>query len=285
MVFRRILNKLNRFFYFGNRTFLDYQNFLREAKNNNFIFLPLKEFVNERSNTPKNIIGLRHDVDCDIDHCIKIARIEHEEGVKATYFMLHTAKYFFDDIKSRQLNKHLIEKLKYIQDDLGHEIGIHSDLMPIELIYKLNPDNYLLEIIELLQESGINIQGIAGHGNLFKHLYKENFLKSNEKVRNKNIYANPHKEFYCNKFGLSYEAYSLDHDLFIGDADFPNNKRWDFSNLNKDFYVFKEDRIIILIHTAHWAYSKLNYYTINFIIITKYFLRYLLEFIKYKRSK
>jgi hypothetical protein len=67
-----------------------------------------------------NFILWRHDIDASIDYSVKLATIENEEGVKATYFvLLHSEFYspFERDAKN---------KLKLIES-LGHEMGIHFD--------------------------------------------------------------------------------------------------------------------------------------------------------------
>jgi len=280
----RILTKIYRFFYFGNRKYDDYRSFLIKAKLNNYEFKPLKEFVKKRNSNEK-IIGLRHDVDTNLDLSIKIAEIEKEEGIKSTYFILHTAKYFYQNIEKEILHPKLIKKLKYLQNDLGHEIGIHSDLMPIEHIYKLSPKEYLKKTIKLLDDNGIDVKGIAGHGNLFKNVYMKNFKKKNQKIYNKNIYSNPHIIFNPEDFLLEYEAYSLDHDLYYSDSDFIKNKRWDFTELKNRFFNLKNKRVIILTHAVHWSNSIPLYYSLNFFVIVKYFCKYLSEYRKFKSVK
>ena len=64
---------------------------------------------------------IRHDVDMDLQEAVNLAKIEKEEGIRATYFVLLTSDYYNllagDNLKS---SKELLE--------LGHEIGLHFDI-------------------------------------------------------------------------------------------------------------------------------------------------------------
>jgi len=278
----KILSKIRKFFYYGNRNFADYVKFLYKAKSNGFEFVPLMAFLNKRVPNEK-IIGLRHDVDSELNHALKIAKIEHDLGIKSTYFVLHTASYFYKEISSGIINNKLIKKLLYLQDTLGHEIGLHIDLMPIEIVYKKDPVIYVKNLIGLLREKGINIIGVAPHGNLFHHVYRQKYIIEHKEFNN-NIFADPYIHFDVKIFNVDYEAYSLDRDIYYSDAKFIDNMRWDFSFIDDDFYK-KNGRTIILTHTIHWAPSKMYYYTVNFTLTVQYFFRYLSEYIKYMRSK
>lgn len=273
---------MKRFFQFGNRTFEDYSNFLKKAKANGFEFVPLREFLFPKEPNERKI-GLRHDVDSELNHALKIARIEHAAGIKSTYFILHTAGYYYKDISKDKINERLIEKLVYLQNILGHEIGLHTDLMPIELVYKKDPDEYLKNILIHLRNNGINITGVAPHGNLFHHLYKRKYMDSDLEIKNNNLFADPSREFDMKMFNLDYEAYNLDEDIYFSDAQFINYKRWDFSCIENNFFK-KNGRTIILTHTIHWAPSRVYYFTINFFLTVRYFFSYIIEYINYRRS-
>jgi len=278
----KYLNKIQRFFHFGNRSFKAYKNFIEHAKASGFEFVPLKEMVKEKE-TNEKLIGLRHDVDSELKHALKIAKIEHDAGIQATYFIRHTAKYFYTDMNSDKFNKTLIEKLLYLQNTLGHEIGLHTDLMPIEMIYKKDPVVYMNDLVDLLKSKGIHIVGIAPHGNLFRHIYRKKHLIEKKPALN-NLFTDPYAAIDLSILNIDYEAYSLKHDYYFSDSRFINNKRWDFSYLTDDFYN-TNGRIIILTHTIHWAPSKLYYFTINFMRTVRYFFSYIKEYINYRKSR
>jgi hypothetical protein len=65
---------------------------------------------------------LRHDIDNSIEKSITIAKLEHEQGVKSTYFTLLRTDFY------NPASKKGLTELKKIQS-LGHEIGLHFDEM------------------------------------------------------------------------------------------------------------------------------------------------------------
>ncbi|MGV2334372.1 MAG UNVERIFIED_CONTAM: hypothetical protein LVR18_09730 [Planctomycetaceae bacterium] len=67
---------------------------------------------------PKFVI-MRHDVEFSIPAALRMAEIEADEGIQATYFLLQTSDYNpFEEEEAVQIRRIL---------DLGHEIGLHYD--------------------------------------------------------------------------------------------------------------------------------------------------------------
>lgn len=101
---------------FDDFTLKNYQRLIKLAKEKGFQFILHKdEFVPER----KDIIW-RHDVEFEPDYALRMAQIEHEEGVIATYFFqLHSPYYNVVDPHYREVF-HDIKKL-------GHCVGLHFD--------------------------------------------------------------------------------------------------------------------------------------------------------------
>lgn len=62
----------------------------------------------------------RHDIDVSVHRALALARIEHDEGVRASYFVhLHSRFYnAFEDA--------IVDRLRAIAE-LGHELGVHFD--------------------------------------------------------------------------------------------------------------------------------------------------------------
>lgn len=63
-------------------------------------------------------VFLRHDVDWSPRRAVRMAEIEAEHGVTATYFFLVTSPFY------NVMNREVRERIEQI-DDLGHEIGLH----------------------------------------------------------------------------------------------------------------------------------------------------------------
>jgi len=68
----------------------------------------------------KKFLILRHDVDISLDYALKMAKLEKEHGLRATYFILLHSSYYNALSKS---NTKIIKEIS----DLGHEIGLHYD--------------------------------------------------------------------------------------------------------------------------------------------------------------
>lgn len=63
---------------------------------------------------------LRHDVDFSVDYALQMARLEHEIGVRSTYFFMITSSYY--NLFS-EANRTALQEIA----SLGHEIGLHWD--------------------------------------------------------------------------------------------------------------------------------------------------------------
>ncbi len=104
-------------------------------------------FVTYTNNLPErtdNFVLWRHDVDFSVHEALNMARIEHKNNVKSTYFILFSSE-FYNVFEKRILN--LLFQIK----ELGHEFGLHFDPLIYQvsdekqLIEKLNYEKYILE--------------------------------------------------------------------------------------------------------------------------------------------
>ncbi|HMI80100.1 MAG TPA: hypothetical protein VK484_14975 [Ferruginibacter sp.] len=95
-------------------------------------------------NREKKFVLWRHDVDFSLHRALRCAQIEHEEGVKATYFIhLHSEYYNLFDKIAFDIIKQIIS--------LGHDIGVHFDThfydikTEAEIINNLRSEKNILE--------------------------------------------------------------------------------------------------------------------------------------------
>lgn len=65
---------------------------------------------------------LRHDIDTSIEKAVCLAELEHELGVRSTYFVLLTSDFY------NVASKRSMDGLHRIQE-AGHDIGLHFDEM------------------------------------------------------------------------------------------------------------------------------------------------------------
>jgi len=230
----------------------------------------LNEFASSDSS---NIVGLRHDIDYNIDLAMEMSFWEHEKGVQSTYYILHTAEYWKDP--------KLIDKLLQIQD-FGHEIGLHLNFLT-EWYLGINTDisGNIASILGLLRSNGINVTGCSAHGdpNCYQYNYNNSWLFKELRTDHPDKYyaqrnaegtvskpfdkvvkypnnhmitnLNGHKfglwEYRLSDFGLSYEAVHLIYDKYFSDSGGEFKRTPD--PIQEDL---SSGRSQVLIHPEHW---------------------------------
>lgn len=96
-------------------TYLSYIDMLNRLKKNDYKFSSYKD----NFDTNKYVI-LRHDIDFTLDKALEMAKIEYENEVCATYFILLCTDFY--NVFSKR-SKNILLELKA----LGHNIGLHFD--------------------------------------------------------------------------------------------------------------------------------------------------------------
>lgn len=138
---------------FEDFTFDNYRRLIRLAKDKGFQFILHKdEYVANR----KDVIW-RHDVEFEPDYALKMAEIENENSVKATYFFqIHGDDY-------NVLNAHYTRVLHQIKD-LGHHIGLHFDCRYWNILEEEQLDDFInLDRIYLERTMGVSIDTFSFH--------------------------------------------------------------------------------------------------------------------------
>jgi len=243
---------------FNYLTYDDFLNYL--SKSDHFLIVKLKDFKNTTS-TDKVVLALRHDIDDNINASVKFAYRENKCGICATYFVLHTAKYYGEMVGPNFVrNDNIIYYLKKMQDTFGHEIGFHNDLVTLQLIYGLDSKEYLKSELAYLRGNGINIVGTAYHGSPYCYIYKyynAYFWKEYpDNGWNYEYITKGYKTIKIEKdslvnYNFTYEGGLLDQDYFFADSDFKNGKRWNMNMVNLDT-IKPGKKVIILLHPEHW---------------------------------
>ena len=214
------------------------------------------------------LLAIRHDVDDRLDSALRLAELEHRRGVHATYFVLHTARYYgsLSDGAARH-DPRLLPALRRLQD-LGHEVGWHNDLVTLQLVYDLDPVEYLAAELAWLRENGIDVVGTAAHGSVHCHRLgfhnNEFFLDWPEAVpggrpsRARIGVGGREVELRRGRladFALAYEAYHLGEDRYFSDARFDGRgRRWHPELLDLD-ELRAGERVVVLVHPCHWDTS------------------------------
>ena len=119
-----------------------YQQLLESLLAKNYQFVTVEEYFSlshlvassqsrpVSNSLPRSLVLLRHDVDRKPENSLRMAKLEHELGVKATYY--------FRTI-SQTLKPEIIKEIA----ELGHEIGYHyENLSEVSKKEKVNPMKY-----------------------------------------------------------------------------------------------------------------------------------------------
>jgi hypothetical protein len=248
-----------------NFTWEKYAAFLTKVSDTSkYTVLPVNEF-RKTFDPNKIVIGLRHDVDVDLDIAYKFSEVEANLGFRSSYFILHTAPYYLANPDNKAVHTaNILPVLRTMQNDRHFEIGWHNDLVTLQLIYKINPVEFLHNELGWLRSNGINIIGTAAHGSEYCKVYHYmNFYFFEEctfpvvpnrenniavPLNGKNITIEKAK---LSDFNLEYEAYFLNNNKAFSDATITNGIRWNIGMLDIS-QLAKGDRVIILIHPIHW---------------------------------
>ncbi len=248
-----------------------YRKFLANLlSNKNVEIIPLREF-SKRPTEDKILLGIRHDVDHSLESALRMAKIEAKLGIQTTYFILHTAPYYFKVQDGKIVrNESVIDILRTIQDEYGHEIGFHNDLLTLQIVYRISPREYLRKELSYLRKNGIKIVGTAAHGSKYHDHYKYinyYFFKECEKPHpnfpNTDYVRIGDKKVIFEKgtlkeFDLEYEAYFLPYDYYFSDCQtVRGGKLWhpEMLDIKK---IPLNSRIQILIHPCRWySYHEL----------------------------
>jgi hypothetical protein len=239
-------------------TYRRYDRFLARLTRSGATVVPLRDFAAYEA-AEQAVVALRHDVDFRLGAALELARLEHARGLRATYFVLHTARYWSDD--------RLLPALRRIQDEYGHEIGWHNDLVTVQCVYGVDARAYLQHELKRLRTAGIAVVGVASHGSTlcYRYGYHNNYFFSDfngevvkgfpntdavQTARGRTAIERSAME----DFGFEYEAYHLDNDLYFSDTATSNGRRWHPDAL-ESAALARGHKTIILLHPCHWDRS------------------------------
>jgi len=218
-------------------TYAEYERFLERVGGRDVV--PLRDFARGLGD-----LALRHDVDDRLDSALALARLEHERGLGATYFVLHTAPYY-----SRP---DLVDRLRELQS-LGHELGWHNDLVTLAVVRGVEPEPYLRRELERLRGGGVDVVGVAAHGSPWCH--RLGFHNGYAFADLPQPIAGFPRRFEplgtLADFGFAYDAYSLGEDAYFSDSRFERGRRAHPA----DFPLEPGKRTIVLTHPCHWDAS------------------------------
>jgi len=154
---------------------LAYSEILRTLIEEGFLFC---RFLEETSVESQKSICLRHDIDFSVSEALKMAMLEYDAGVKATYFFMCSSNTY--NLFSKT-NFNMIQEIRR----LGHDISLHFDPTVYEDIdygFRLEKDTF-----ENFFKTKIGMVSIHRPGDFLKdnnrkfvgcrHTYEDDFIK------------------------------------------------------------------------------------------------------------
>lgn len=255
-----------------------YEKILQELQNPKYTVLPIYK-MKDYYNSNKVVVGIKHDVDCHIFKAQKIAELEKNYNIASTYYILPTATYFGKIFEKKFIKNDFLDPIYKKIYKLGHEIGIHNDLLTVWLVWNLDYFLFNQYCIKTFTDQGIPIYGTSSHGSsICREIQKANyeifsdFCKEPQKI----VYKN--KEYTLgqkslNEMDYKYEAYHINYNIYFSDTGgkwhiSTNSKsKLDEEESNKNTATFEEvlqtlkktkpgDRVIFLIHPLWWKIQE-----------------------------
>jgi len=201
-----------------------FRNFLKDLKSEEFVVISFDEYEAGLIDSGKVNVVLRHDVDISLDRTLKMAEIQKELGIQATYFFrLHAEKYTFEEAKPI---------IKGLAND-GFGIGLHYETLSIAEGDLKKAIEFLKNDIQRLREIA-PVSVVAAHG---QKLYK-----------NREIWGE------VDKLTLQItSAYDMKYNIYLSDAGGKRLSGKDGKYLFDRIYEAKPGQIIqVLIHPDWW---------------------------------
>jgi len=174
---------------------------------------------NEIPFTNNSYVLLRHDVDASLKQALNMAKIEKQLGVKSTYFVLFSNKYY------NLFEKEGINELREISK-LGHEIGLHYDLE----IY----DSYNMEHVDILQSEISLLESFLNTKVKSISMHNASMIKTDDLFSSSNKFIN---------------AYNPElYDLYVSDS----CRAWDMEDIIR-LLNCNYEKVQLLIHPLLWT--------------------------------
>jgi hypothetical protein len=238
-------------------TWEQYKMLVHTLKQDKFIVLPLNE-MRVTFDESKVIVGLRHDIDFNPFKALEMSRIENENGIRSTFFILATADYYgYITNTGVERNKGMGQLYKELFNN-GAEIGVHNDLLTVMISYKLNPFVFNQNELFFYDSLGIPIHGTSAHGSAIAKVTVPNYMIFSDFAKRDSVYYDggkyPLGQHTLKEYGYEYEANFIDFNLYFSDSRGKWNDSTGFNGILKKLGESKPgDRIQILAHPDWWG--------------------------------
>jgi hypothetical protein len=225
-----------------------YRTVCSEVENQGYVPITVDDYCSGKAESNKKNIIFRHDVDRKIDMALKMARMEFEMNIRATYYFRYIPEVFKPSI---------IQKIK----ELNHEIGYHY-----EVLDKANGNHEQAILLfekelESMREIA-DVRTICMHGNPIKPWSNRDLWKTYD-YRKFGIFGEPYLSIDYNKFvylsdtGRTWSGkYSVKD---VVDKTFSEK----ISNSNDIITLIKSGKypnICLLVHPNRWSDDPVEWF-------------------------
>ena len=138
-------------------TYKEYIDFCRQICNTGVPLYTVEKACKNTNDLNKPFVIIKHDVESKPEKALKISKIEHSFGIKATYYV-HS--FFLRNPKNVAILKEII--------GLGHEVGYHYDVLDSNNGDKNNAIQEFRETLSCFANNGFTIKTVCPHGNPLK---------------------------------------------------------------------------------------------------------------------
>jgi len=173
--------------------------------------------------TDRRICLLRHDIDADLEAALKMAQVEAELGVKATYFLMLRSPVY--NLMSRHNDRFARQIVA-----LGHHVGLHYD-------GSFDPGDGRDMNSWINEEAGI-VERLLG-----VTITTVSFHQPGPAVLN--------QEVKVNGFINTYDRHDMQHFHYMSDS----NKGWKGKDLASLFETAEHPKLHVLIHPMWWVHE------------------------------
>lgn len=208
--------------------------------------------------TERKYIILKHDVETNVSHALKLAQIEHDHGIHGSYYI---QAYLLE-------SKENIKMLSMIRD-MGHEVSYHYDVLDANNGDYIKAEKEFDKWLNLFDSLGFKFKTICQHGNPVKK--RIGYSSNRDFFRNEGI-----KSRHDNLVDIvvNYSEHILDPYIYISDAGYmwkhitepetndlnPKSEIIKIGNFHKlRAYISKSDCSVILsTHPHRWMRSRIK---------------------------
>lgn len=237
-------------------TWRSYRNLLAELSNERYVVVPLREFQAAKALHPdKIVVSLRHDMDGNFCKAPAMAALETRAGLRSSYYVRHTDPYYAYGWPDPQRRRAILPPLRAMQEK-GHEVGLHFDVVTLQMAYGLEGRAVLAaELAWLRDDGGLDIVGVAHHGSpLAARVPFQNYeFFAGMTTRDAVTYEGrtvPLGRHRLGEFGLAYEAYHLDYEFYYSDV----GGKWSPANPLDGLPTLSPGQsAVILTHPVWWG--------------------------------